>query len=1397
MLSPAAPPRARPASLSPTTPAPSIRPDPASAGHGDAARRRHTTAPQRQDAVPYTCFYFTVFFSNNPPIFHSTRLPPERLGTAADGATPSCPPPPRRRALFGEPDSDRLGRRGTADADVESSAGAAAASVGDYRTTTGVVEEVPQQTLQHVAFPTTFGSCGGTGVLPTRRLANRKRIGAAGAPSSTASLPPVTVSPSSSLPPPPRSPPPPLTRLPSVQDVDTDGVGGVGLTAWAMEKHSAAHGASASTTGTLALSGSSGNVTAATQQEDTAGEAATAAAGHIPDRHRTTFPALRLEDEEAEAAGAVTHTGAAPRQRHGYVRTRRARAPPAATATGTITRRASARTATAAAAAAAAAVAAAPPPPTSSMPVPRSTPPWTRSSVTAAMFPTSPTATAAATSSPASDATSAAAAAAAAASAATVAPSSPSGVAPVPPPAGAPTQEGPPWNMRVEEVRSAKGELRHYRIILTVAFSALVTTHLGLMHSLQTRHAAAALVLLCPPCGGHYRFLLHHVDVLRSVLHRTTEFAIRTVQRFFGIACSPTQRPKGSQQQVLRGIAGLLEAHPEALETYRAVKAELASALSLRFPLPPLTPSTSSWTVPVLLDSALVSSRALVGTYRSAAKSSGGPPRGGTTSSATSPLSDVLHDAAAFACEFSESFTSAFVCGLLSVTDGVVGGAGLRARRRPSSNSSVSIGCGGGAVAAGASPASPTTHGAALTPSCALSPTVEREGSFAGTGDAATTTHPASAAAAAAGGGATATAAPEWLTPYAAYWSSVSGTGGPLHSGHGDVIEFGKPTEVVLDGYGDGSTAGSSVGAYDDSDDDDAALTAHVSVSTLSTQTPIVSPLTIDVSASAGPPRSPTPQFLRGRGAATPAAAMPMPAPPTPTTAHLFLVSAETSFTSAVNMAASRTSAVVAAPVAAATVAAAPPPPPPLERATMAATATAAEDGGREDEYVLHRGRLGRVAIFTTDAVLARRLLLLAAYMWGGAGDATQQGRNTRAASAAAAADEAHRDEAAQRMCETAVAAAVSSVEYANVPIQWVAEEFTEARLSSLCCRFSPENTVLVVVPRQLQCRRVYLRKYVAGTTVLVEEHSGRGARIRSAPFPFHCAVARQVVVQPDPTVTTLLREARSLHESSSGTICFADTLRRMVSWLHWQSAAAVLSQEVHAQASSAAVTRAASTATATTMTAAAAAVGSEASLTRFASADVIWPSSTVSNDAARDYAGHGSCLTTPVIASPAMRLTRSAYAAARSPVCHRDASSWEPESVEEALLPGSMGGGAAAWTAAATAAAATTAARGGATPTTSTLLVSHGLVQPPAAFISASPTAATPVGTTSATSRKFFGWLRSSPTGRSPAARRSHPILSPTTLGRMYSADGGVGGQLPRLLAGDDDLDDRNSSVG
>ncbi|KPI84607.1 hypothetical protein ABL78_6339 [Leptomonas seymouri] len=1548
--------------------------------------------------VLQTSFYFTVFFSNNPPIFHSNRIPADLLGIApqpppkraptcnnapsaegesgtkatADGsntAGPSASSPSmcmacqqrRWQAIFASP---TLERRGPADSTHRmglggGSGGAASPEllVGDFRTEAASIDEVPQQTLQTVAFPTAFGSCGG-GMggggcpLPVRKLGVRLtasqttlpsvvsvHLGSSvGSPTCSAAVSSSTVqyqnrdfkgseiaceesdapqgdgcqnstSAETGMNANPHDP--------VAQGSGTSSSVGISTSSANLHRYRNNSGdcnsSNESNHITACLSPNSLPINATASPETTPATATTTAkaaktpAPFVPARFQPTFPVVNWEEKgvKEEQAGARTREGApgapsptkaAPER--ALLRSRRAR-PTVGTRTPSD--------------------AASPPQPNAESATLQVSPALKR--LAKAGEPISrplPLPTSALT-------TAAAAAAPLTLSTAFVAPTKPSpAVKHAPPPTTAasttststvapeppvdtkvtalhapPTQEGPPWNMRIEEVRSAKGELRYYRFVLAVPFAALITSHTGMMHSMQTRNAAAALVLACPPSGAHFRFFLHHVDVLRSVLNRTTEFAIRTVQRFFRLLFSPTQKPKGTQQQIFKEITKRLEMHSEACDTYRNVKAELANALSILFPLPLLAPATSGWVVPVLIQASLEAvrtraeskgSRSAVGARET--RNGGGASDGLSRLACSSwltpnsmsssaqpislpPLSNILYEATVSLCEYSEGFVSAFVCGLLSLSQERGGMHGLRthagvatAAPLPPQFASPSTAVTDGVVDASASraesPIITTTTVANARESSAAYPPLFGVDCVAAN-----------------------TATPDWLAAYASYFNSVAAENAENRirsraeaaeegGGEGDGwVQLSRPTNTPVH---IGLQRHLQAGNDDEGNDDDAYLRTHVSASTVSSMTPVLSPLTVDVEA-----RSSSARPLRCRNPFTLSSATNAPysksnnntnalnypsdmsvgtmtstslaASPAPTATQLCTPSAEApiafhaaaaSPSNAAGAGCSSGSAVASVnasglsrPQASAAVSAANsvgatsslpatagaslissaanPPHQPQSTRTAAAAAPA---GGEEDEYALHRGRLGRVVIFTQDSVLARRLLLVAAFLWsdcccgrgGGGGDRSIAKRLTRPFLDVGGSRNDCVYEDAQRMYETAVAAAVNSAEFANAPIQWVREEFSEACMTALCSRFSPENTLLVVVPRQLQCRRVSLRKHVAGTTVLVEQQSGKEARIRSSAFPFRCSVTKETVLLPDPTVTTLLREARSLHQGSGGVVDFAEVFQRMVKWLYWQSAAAVLKKrEAHVRAATAAALQATFTPAANTAATSALSfdqrvIGSDGSgLSRYASADALWPS--------RSVPAMGSWAASPTSFTPVAPITgfsRTHAASSRasaspcSPAMHLE-HAWNVETpAEESLLPGSCGGASASWAnaAATTAAAAhhtscggrnaicaavapfSTGVEGGLSvaSTTSTLLVSQGLLQPPSAFVTVSPTAVTTPQKSS--SLRFASWFKSGPAAA--AGPRLHPILSPRTLGQLNACDGG---QLPRLLSEDGEL--------
>lgn len=826
------------------------------------------------------------------------------------------------------------------------------------------------------------------------------------------------------------------------------------------------------------------------------------------------------------------------------------------------------------------------------------------------------------------------------------------------PPISAAAKEGPPWNMRLEEIRSAKGELRYYRVILTSSFTALVTLHTGPLHTMQTRAAAVALVLMCPPSGVQYRYLLHHMDLLRSMLYRVTEFGIRTVQRFFQLFFSPRCRPRGTQLQVLRAIATQLEEHAEAVEVYHSLKAELANALHLSFPLPLLAVPSSEWVARLLS-----LSQKCPGPYAPLSKE--GTLLESASELPAKTLSELLFEAVCILCEYNEGFTSALICGLLSLLGTGANDSGGSTNQ-------------GGRTATGApletALSSPVVGSPSLTPF-----DLPQQSSFADHANA--------------------VAAPvvSHRDPYAAYWASLETAELPdfLGAPRSASADFtnGAPLVATLPQFSPGTT--------------------------VSALTPIVSPLTTEL-VSRSPPTGP----LRNGG---------LPNTPTPTT------TVPPSLTVTVPQPSSS-----------------PPAFPLNERASVHAAATsqqgpmqrktrAEEEVEKEkDSYLLHRGRLGRVVIFTPDPQLGRRLLMLAAFLWVGAGSGEESALTAPrgGGSSSTAADLLM---VAQRMYETAIAAGVTSCAYANVAIQWVMEEFSESRLSTIASRFSPDNTVLVVAPRQLLCRRVHLHKYVESMTVLVEQRQGKEVRIRSSAFPFHCSIASQTRLQADPKVTTLLREALSLHRCSGGTVAFADVFQRMVKWIYAETDTAFQRKEQQQQQQQEELI--------------------VSSTTGFSGPVrvVEGTSQGLSRNSSREAPLHSlaSVISNSRISSPL-----AIGAGGFSVTFGSDDAAEEP--VEAQLLPGSIA-------VPVSTAPPSILSRSAA----SSLLSTHGLLQPPSLFTSATPTTATANGSAGFPSptRAPFSFLN--------AFRRSpncHPLLSPTV--RRQGEFGSGGSQLLRLLS-------------
>ncbi|CCW70367.1 unnamed protein product [Phytomonas sp. Hart1] len=140
-----------------------------------------------------------------------------------------------------------------------------------------------------------------------------------------------------------------------------------------------------------------------------------------------------------------------------------------------------------------------------------------------------------------------------------------------------------------------------------------------------------------------------------------------------------------------------------------------------------------------------------------------------------------------------------------------------------------------------------------------------------------------------------------------------------------------------------------------------------------------------------------------------------------------------------------------------------------------------------------------------------------------------------------------------------AFAAQTRSCVYANVPIQWVCENFEESCLRSLASAYSPDNDIVVVAPNRLLCYRLRYAKILERTTIFIEQGADGAVCLRGAANgsePFRCLLEGKSVVEADPLISALLDEALRLHELSNGYISSISVLESALSWLHRQGRA-------------------------------------------------------------------------------------------------------------------------------------------------------------------------------------------------------------------------------------------------
>ncbi|ESL07082.1 hypothetical protein TRSC58_05235 [Trypanosoma rangeli SC58] len=183
--------------------------------------------------------------------------------------------------------------------------------------------------------------------------------------------------------------------------------------------------------------------------------------------------------------------------------------------------------------------------------------------------------------------------------------------------------------------------------------------------------------------------------------------------------------------------------------------------------------------------------------------------------------------------------------------------------------------------------------------------------------------------------------------------------------------------------------------------------------------------------------------------------------------------------------------------------------------------------------------RVGRVVIFGTDPGLARCLLILAAFFFR---------------------DYCANMGTSSRQCdETPFAGKVLSCVYPSFPVQWVMEEYDEARMERLL--FSPysvDNLVLIISPRGEVCNRMRLEKRFSLIPILVEKFKKDFPPVR----PFRQRTLSVVRMLPDKIITSAIRKAQRLRKKSCGAVSCTVFFESFMLWLVRQSQLCHLQQQ-------------------------------------------------------------------------------------------------------------------------------------------------------------------------------------------------------------------------------------------
>ncbi|RNF03948.1 uncharacterized protein Tco025E_08055 [Trypanosoma conorhini] len=180
-------------------------------------------------------------------------------------------------------------------------------------------------------------------------------------------------------------------------------------------------------------------------------------------------------------------------------------------------------------------------------------------------------------------------------------------------------------------------------------------------------------------------------------------------------------------------------------------------------------------------------------------------------------------------------------------------------------------------------------------------------------------------------------------------------------------------------------------------------------------------------------------------------------------------------------------------------------------------TTARSTDPGNDVFCLLSSQRVGRVVIFSTDPELARCLLIVSAFFF----------RDHRAIIGTSS-----------RLCDDVpFAGKVLSCVYPSFPVQWVMEEYDEARVERLL--YSPhsvDNLLLVIAPRSGVCDRMRLEKRFSLIPILVEKFKKGFQPV----CPFHQRTLSVVRMLPDKTVSSALQKARRLQRKSGGAVSCA-----------------------------------------------------------------------------------------------------------------------------------------------------------------------------------------------------------------------------------------------------------------